>query len=97
MLGFNNSVPLPMILDLHGWTGSAYAQMTESGWAQVASTYENIVLVWPNGMGDGPSSMNSWNCSMTNGPLGPTCDTDRANVGIDPYECYYSCPLCDEM
>lgn len=32
----------------------------------------------PNGMADNKSGMGSFNCSKTNGPLGPPCDTDRA-------------------
>lgn len=32
----------------------------------------------PNGMGDNKGGMGSFNCSKTNGPLGPPCDTDRA-------------------
>ena len=31
---------------------------------------------------------------MTNGPMGPTCDTNRDAWNITT-ECYYSCPLCD--
>lgn len=84
-----------MVLDLHGWTGSADNQVHESGWRHVAQT-EQFVVVWPDGMGDSPNNMGSWNCSMTTGPLGPTCDTDRAAWG-QATECYYSCPLCDEM
>ncbi len=32
----------------------------------------------PNGMADNKGGMGSFNCSKTNGPLGPPCDTDRA-------------------
>jgi hypothetical protein len=33
---------------------------------------------------------------ITGGPMGPTCDLDRLAWGITN-ECYYSCPLCDEL
>ena len=29
--GFDNNSPVPMVLDLHGWTGSAQSQTHESG------------------------------------------------------------------
>ena len=51
--------------------------MTETGWKQLGKD-KNFIVVWPDGMADSPSSMGSWNCSMsTGGPLGPTCDLDR--------------------
>ena len=33
---------------------------------------------------------------ITGGPMGPTCDLDRLSWGVTN-ECYYSCPLCDEL
>ena len=33
---------------------------------------------------------------ITGGPMGPTCDLDRPAWDIYN-ECYYSCPLCDEL
>ena len=55
-----------MVLDLHGWTGSAQKQTHESGWKQLGNN-EKFVVVWPDGMDDSPSKMGSWNCSMTTG------------------------------
>ena len=93
--GFDNNSPVPMVLDLHGWTVTAQQQSHSSGWKQLGNT-EKFIVVWPSGMADSPSSMTSWNCSMsTGGPMGPTCDLNRDGWET-PTECYYSCPLCDE-
>ena len=32
----------------------------------------------PNGMDDNKGGLGSFNCSKTDGPLGPPCDTDRS-------------------
>ena len=55
-LEYDGKEPLPLVLDLHGWTGSAVDQVEESGWQHLVQT-EDLVLVWPDGMADGPSSM----------------------------------------
>jgi len=44
-------------------------------------------------MSDAGKGMGSFNCSRTDGPLGPPCDTDRARWG--EITCYESCPSCD--
>ena len=46
---------------------------------EVADMEEGGFLVaTPDGMGDAPGgSMGSFNCSRTDGPLGPPCDPDR--------------------
>ena len=38
----------------------------------------------------------SWMVLITGGPMGPTCDLDRLEWDVTN-ECYYSCPLCDEL
>lgn len=82
------------MLDLHGWTGSADDQSHgHNGWKHLASQ-EGFAMIWPDGMGDSPNNMGSWNCSKSIGPMGPTCDLNREPYGLT--ECYYSCPLCDE-
>lgn len=88
----DNETPKMMVLDLHGWTGSAASKAKWSGWRQLGKR-KDFIVVWPDGMRDGPNQWGSWNCSMTIGPLGPTCDTDR-NAWGQKQECYYSCPLC---
>ena len=56
----------------------------------------NFILVWPDGNADGWDGMGSWNCSRTDGPLGPTCVLPRTPYLHEyPYPCYPSCPLCD--
>ena len=37
-----------------------------------------FLVLTPNGMSDAGKGMGSFNCSRTDGPLGPPCDTDRA-------------------
>ena len=64
--GLDNNSPVPMVLDLHGWTGSAQSQTHQSGWKQLGNT-EKFVVIWPDGMDDSPSKMGSWNCSMSTG------------------------------
>jgi len=93
---FDNTYAVPMILDLHGYTVSANAQTHQSGWKHLGQT-EELIVVWPEGMSDTVNSLYSWNCSTNvGGPLGPTCDIDRAQWDA-PTECHDSCPLCDEM
>ena len=64
--GLDNNSPVPMVLDLHGWTGSAQSQTHQSGWKQLGNT-EKFIVIWPDGMDDSPSKMGSWNCSMSTG------------------------------
>ena len=35
--GFDNNSPVPMVLDLHGWTGSAQSQTHQSSWKQLGN------------------------------------------------------------
>ena len=87
--GYDNTVPLPLVLDVHGWKWSAYLQRYDTAWGKLGEE-ENFLVVWPNGMGDGPNGWNSWNCSKSYGPKGITCDPN-----ITVAECYYSCSQCD--
>ena len=87
--GYDNTVALPLVFDVHGYSGSAYWQRNDTAWGKLAEE-ENFLVVWPNGMGDGPSGKNSWNCSATYGPMGITCDPN-----ITVAECYDSCTKCD--
>lgn len=82
-----------LVFDLHGYTGSAWGQ-THSPWRGVGRR-QNFFVVWPDGMHDSPNGLGSWNCSNTNGPKGNPCDIDRSNW--KKFECYKSCPLCNEM
>ena len=86
-------VPSMLVFDLHGYTGSAFGQGAYSPWRGVAKR-NNFIVVWPDGMHDSPHRLGSWNCSNSNGPKGHPCDIDRSNW--KKFECYNSCPLCDE-
>ena len=92
LLGFDNTEPVPMVMDLHGYNSDAQEQIQRSHWQRVA-LQNNFVLVWPNGPGDSPNSIGSWNVSRTFGPEGACCDVNRDRWG--EFECHYSCPLCD--
>jgi len=94
----SNDNPTPMVVDFHGWGGNANSQEKDSLFAAVADEDETGYFVLT---AEGMSDMNnqhgwgSFNCSRTDGPLGPPCDTDRSKWGA--IECYDSCPLCDGM
>ena len=66
----------------------------ESPWKRVGLD-NNFILVWPDGNADGWDGMGSWNCSRTDGPLGPPCILPRTPYLPDYPVCYPSCPLCD--
>ena len=53
----------------------------------------NFIVVWPHGHDDGIEGRGSFNCSKTDGPLGPPCDPNRKKWG--EIECYPSCPNCN--
>ena len=89
----HNKQPTPLVLDLHGWTGSALSQMGPP-WQNVALN-NNFIMLWPDGMGDSPDKDGSWNCSRTTGPKGPTCDVNREDW--TNITCHYSCPTCSEL
>ena len=86
-----------MVVDFHGWGGNAHSQETSSKFAHLADIDPDPFFVaTPNGMDDEPaSSLGSWNCSRTDGPLGPPCDLDRSRWG--KIDCYSSCPNCDPL
>ena len=90
----SNTVALPLVLDYHGWTGSADDQVNSVPWAQLADT-EGFLYVSMDGMSDvhGGGSHGSWNVSATQGPLGPTCDTSL----VGDYPCYTSCGDCSYL
>jgi len=94
---YNKDVAAPLVVDYHGWTGNSHSQERYSHFVEVADMEEGGFLVaTPDGMGDAPGgSMGSFNCSRTDGPLGPPCDPDRTRWG--EITCYDSCPLCDPL
>ena len=94
LIDFHNKHAKALVFDLHGWTGSSHNQIHESPWKNVALNHD-FILVWPNGMDDSPSKMGSWNCSRSDGPLGPPCNQTRSAWG--DIECYDSCPACNSQ
>lgn len=90
---YNKDIPFMLVFDLHGYTGSAEGQ-SHSPWRAVGKR-QNFIVVWPDGMHDSPHQLGSWNCSNSNGPKGHPCDIDREPW--KKFECYDSCPLCNEM
>jgi len=93
----NNDVPLPLVLDYHGWGSTAIAHEKVAKFTEIADNHdeEGFFVASPNGMGDNPNpgQWGSFNVSATIGPMGPSCDTDKAKYGETP--CYSSCPNCD--
>ena len=53
---YDNTVAVPLVLDLHGYTSDKDDQQNISGWAELAET-EGFVVVRPNGFG----GLRSWN------------------------------------
>ena len=51
-----------------------------------------FIVVHGDGNGDSVTGKQSWNCSRTDGPLGPPCVLPRPD---DFVQCYDSCPDCD--
>ena len=86
----SNTVAVPLVLDYHGWTGSASQQMSGFYWSQVADEDEaGFIYVAMDGMSDvvGGGNYGSWNVSRTEGPLGLTCDPPLHGS----YPCFSSC------
>jgi len=92
----SNTSPLPQLLNYHGWGGGPKEQ--ERYFAEVSDADpQGFLLVSGKGMGDMSGqdykpTWGSWNTSRTNGPLGDTCDRDRASWWKIP--CYDSCSSC---
>lgn len=95
----DNDVETPLVLDFHGWFGDGNSQEYEGGLNDVADEDPDggFIVVHANGYGDSPSDLTwgSWNCSRTDGPLGPPCLLPRPDD--QPVHCYDSCETCDPM
>ena len=93
----DNDAETPLLLDFHGWHNDANSQAFNQ-LEDVSDEDEDggFILVRGNGVGD-PSTPDenwgSWNCSRTDGPLGPPCVLPRPES--DPTHCYESCGSCD--
>ena len=92
----SNDQPVPLMMDFHGWTGSAADQMDWGAWTEVADTDETgFIYVAMEGMNDveNGGSFGSWNVSRSDGPLGPPCE-----VGLHTgYPIYKSCGTYEDV
>ena len=91
----SNNVKVPLVMDFHCRTCSAETQMS-TAWPQVADQDpEGFLYVAMEGISDDDwgGGFATWNVSSTNGPLGPTCDTDIHDGYSNP--CYASCARGD--
>jgi len=68
---YDNTVPVPLVLDMHGYTSNKDDQQNISGWAELAET-EGFVVVRPNGFG----ILRSWNA-------GDYCCGQAQSQGLD--------------
>jgi len=89
----SNNVPVPMVIDYHWWGGSANSQISNTPWTSLADS-EGFVYVSMEGMSDAGNWTGSWNVSATQGPLGPTCDTE---IRPPSSRCYTSCGDCSYL
>ena len=95
----SNDMPTPLVLDFHGWGGSGTSQGYRGGFDDVADEQDangGFIVVHPDGYGDPsarrPRNWGSWNCSRTDGPLGPPCKLPRPRGHA--IHCYESCGQC---
>lgn len=94
---YDNTVPIPLILQHPGWTVSAYAEEAGAGITLYADSLQYI-SVTPQGANDNNNwgSWYSWNAAGTSGspgPAGPTC----TETGSHYYYCYESCKPCPKL
>ena len=62
----SNTVPVPLVLDYHGWTGTAHDQMVNMPWRDVADLDKTgFIYISLQGMNDVPDGgfYGSWNVS----------------------------------
>ena len=91
-----NDVETPLVLDLHGWTGYG------GDWRKMDDVADEdpdggFIAIHAQGYGDPSSGIKwqSWNCSRTDGPLGPPCVLPRP-AGYET-QCYDTCGQCDTI
>lgn len=53
---YDNGIPVPLVLDLHGYSSNKEQQEAMSGWNELAES-EGVIVVRPNGYG----ALRSWN------------------------------------
>ncbi|XP_023346464.1 uncharacterized protein LOC111715385 isoform X2 [Eurytemora carolleeae] len=81
--------PSPLVLDFHGWGGSADWHIKDSLWDAVGEE-EGLIIVVPNGIPDAESGTRTWNITKEyDTEYGWRCDPDRSEYGEN--ECHTSC------
>ncbi len=96
----DNDVSTPIVLDFHGFSGTGESGGYSGGLDDVSDEDPDGGFFVVHGNGCGETSfpgrfIASWNCSRTDGPLGPPCVLPRPeNSG---FPCYDSCGYCDRM
>ena len=92
--GYDPRVPIPLVIDIHGFSSNA-AEQSERTWVSRVADREGFIVAYPDGIDDAFSSDGSgekgWNAGGTvssPGLLGPTCAwADNTSE----YSCYRSC------
>merc|ERR1712142_1318600 len=78
----------PLVLDFHGWSGSAEWHIQDSKWDVVGEEFGLIVVV-PDGIPDSESGVRTWNITTEyDQEYGWRCDPDREQYGES--ECHTS-------
>lgn len=92
--GYDRNVPLPLVLDMHGWGRDATYEAQVSGMEQASEIY-GFVVAFPEGSADNRDGLQSWNVAGSShavGPQGPTCIESASTKEY----CYRSCAPCHE-
>ena len=86
---YSEDTPHPLVLDFHGWSGSAEWHIWDSKWDIVGEEFGVIVVV-PDGIPDSESGTRTWNVTTEyDDEFGWRCDPEREEYGEN--ECHFSC------
>jgi len=86
---YSEDTPHPLVLDFHGWSGSAEGHIWDSKWDVVGEEFGVIVVV-PDGIPDSESGTRTWNVTKEyDDDFGWRCDPNREEYGES--ECHFSC------
>jgi len=86
---YSDSFPVPLVLDFHGWSGSAEGHIHDSLWDQVGEM-EGFITAVPDGIPDSASGTRTWNVTQEyDDTWGWRCEPNRTDYGEN--ECHASC------
>merc|ERR1712013_648508 len=86
---YDETRPHPLVLDFHGWSGSAEGHILDSKW-DIVGEEAGVIVVVPDGIPDSESGVRTWNITTEyDDEYGWRCDPDREEYGES--ECHYSC------